>query len=728
MLHQTHLHLKRGSFLYVSLLVLACVFAHLGCSEPESDPPRASGSNHPYAGPMSLDEMVAYADVIVHVEPAESISARTLDIPDEISKANRERRNQIVEFVAALEARFRVVEYLKGTGDGRVTVVIPNYDDYEVWYATEDEALARAELLKSRRSTKWDDRQALLFLKEAESANELDPSVVYPSETYRFVGILATGDYPKYYSLDSKYTRVWLPSVSAPVVSGQAGQLSSSSDDDMRFFTEAPAKGVSAGSSAAVTDTATETTSPQTPSVSKSELRTRIAEIDAVFKEGEGIDGYDECVLHMFLMERVYGSEYGRYIANPVFEWHLDSGLAAKTIIHSGRGWGSPGTMDVKYWLTGPDADLFYQGVFNMDVFKSQGDEQIRSTRPIPEGTYRFNTDHQNPWEKPCNYVPEERTSNEIVYVTAPSGTVHEAFFDPVDEGSSVVADDYRGQLAPTDFSVDSSSTTIRRIGWDANRVWMEFSSSPSLVGHHIDFIELDGSIGLTLDFDDATIVATDAGGQALVWGVCGQPWSDGDLLMLRISESGEGLTGATNDATCDGEAVSMTVPLRTASFAPTSDALIKPILSPYGTASGCGTDGLWACLDEAVPDEDGSLVYLFTNSALRVGFTVGSGDVSGTLVDVRFEVALKAQSGTVDAGAYGFTVYSGSDAIATLSGPQALGSEEWTTLAVSDASILSGLSSGLTSVAFQVNALTSGPRLEWTWVKMVVDYKPTGS
>ena len=209
---------------------------------------------------------------------------------------------------------------------------------------------------------------------------------------------------------------------------------------------------------------------------------------------------------------------------------------------------------------------------------------------------------------------------------------------------------------------------------------------------------------------------------------MCGQPWSDGDLLMLRISESGEGLTGATNDATCDGEAVSMTVPLRTASFAPTSDALIKPILSPYGTASGCGTDGLWACLDEAVPDEDGSLVYLFTNSALRVGFTVGSGDVSGSPVEVRFEIALKAQSGTVDAGAYGFTVYSGSDAVATVSGAQELGSEEWTTLTVSDASILSGLSSGLSGVAFQVNAPTSGPRLEWSWVRMVVDYRPTGS
>ena len=80
-----------------------------------------------------------------------------------------------------------------------------------------------------------------------------------------------------------------------------------------------------------------------------------------------------------------------------------------------------------------------------------------------------------------------------------------------------------------------------------------------------------------------------------------------------------------------------------------------------------------------------------------------------------------------MDAGTYGFTVYSGSDAVATVSGAGELGSEEWMTLEVSDASIVSGLSSGLSGVAFQVDAPTSGSRLEWSWVRMVVDYEPSG-
>ena len=41
-----------------------------------------------------------------------------------------------------------------------------------------------------------------------------------------------------------------------------------------------------------------------------------------------------------------------------------------------------------------------------------------------------------------------------------------------------------------------------------------------------------------------------------LSWGVCDQPWQDGDKLMIRISESGADLTGTTNDADCATTAV----------------------------------------------------------------------------------------------------------------------------------------------------------------------------
>ena len=78
----------------------------------------------------------------------------------------------------------------------------------------------------------------------------------------------------------------------------------------------------------------------------------------------------------------------------------------------------------------------------------------------------------------------------------------------------------------------------------------MEFSPSAPPSGHHVDFIALDGSVALRLKIDDAT-QTVDGDSTALSWGVCSQPWEAGDKLMLRISESGADITGATNDAEC---------------------------------------------------------------------------------------------------------------------------------------------------------------------------------
>ena len=55
-----------------------------------------------------------------------------------------------------------------------------------------------------------------------------------------------------------------------------------------------------------------------------------------------------------------------------------------------------------------------------------------------------------------------------------------------------------------------------------------------SLAGHKLDFIELDGSVGIALEVFSAT--EDDMAG-TLTWDVAEQPWEDGDKLMLRIRE-----------------------------------------------------------------------------------------------------------------------------------------------------------------------------------------------
>ena len=58
--------------------------------------------------------------------------------------------------------------------------------------------------------------------------------------------------------------------------------------------------------------------------------------------------------------------------------------------------------------------------------------------------------------------------------------------------------------------------------------------------------------MSLRLDFNDAQESVADDGTTTLTWGVCEQPWEDGDLLMLRIADDirDDGVV-ATNDSGC---------------------------------------------------------------------------------------------------------------------------------------------------------------------------------
>ena len=99
-----------------------------------------------------------------------------------------------------------------------------------------------------------------------------------------------------------------------------------------------------------------------------------------------------------------------------------------------------------------------------------------------------------------------------------PPGTLHEAFFDPVDIGTAVGADSSDGVLKPAAFTVGGANTTISSLKWEAGTATMALSPSASLSGYAIDFIALDGSVSLTLSFDDAT-----QSGGTLTWSV-GEP------------------------------------------------------------------------------------------------------------------------------------------------------------------------------------------------------------
>ena len=121
------------------------------------------------------------------------------------------------------------------------------------------------------------------------------------------------------------------------------------------------------------------------------------------------------------------------------------------------------------------------------------------TARPLPAGAYRFYWAEQGRLNALCDAMPEEhRTRNEIVVtVTAPTGTLHEAFFDPVTIGTGVGADASNGVIKPVSFTVGGSSTSVTGLKWDNGSVVLSLSPHSSLAGQKLDFIDLDGSVSL---------------------------------------------------------------------------------------------------------------------------------------------------------------------------------------------------------------------------------------
>ena len=269
----------------------------------------------------------------------------------------------------------------------------------------------------------------------------------------------------------------------------------------------------------------------QSADFSIDELRARIVAMESLLREGKDIEGWEDCIASRFLQEN-YRRAQGDSLSSVFDVEPSPSGLPADSIVDKFD------TTSHTQWFTGDSASLFHYGAY-----------EITTTRPLPAGAYEVNSHFQDLEWVPCDYVPPP-----VIWrynFESAAGTLHEAFFDPVDIGGAVGADGASGVLKPASFTFDGSDAAIERIAWRDGQVQLSLSPRISLADHHIDFIALDGSVALRLDFDDAVERVDDDDVATLAWGVCEQPWVDGDMLMLRISESPADLAGVTFNADC---------------------------------------------------------------------------------------------------------------------------------------------------------------------------------
>ena len=478
-----------------------------------------ASSSSETGGTASLEEIIVGSDVIARARFL-SVSRASIGI---VAKAGDWIDSDVSYYIPAMEHRFEVLEYLKGSGSSEIVAVV--YEGQGQEFDTAQGARLLGTNLVSDRDTTWDSREAIVFLK--------DSAVTIPNLAAADRYSLGPADV---YGIDSPYQKRWLPAADA-ASSSDTEERSAKPPGEQRFLLDAPT-----GYSSSVATRSVPTTITNAPTIALAELKQKIADLQAEVDAGDGSEEYRKCVYWKYAWTSFI--EYKKQENGGVYpRVHTDAEIV------SGAPEGTKVAQDrharVSIAQLGPtEPEDSPEGIFvlfgeDVERFDYRYPGVVYVARPLPQGEYKVFWGGVPIKYIPCDGWPdEEKESDELaITVTAPAGTLHEAFFDPVAlSGGGVGATGSSGVIDPDEFTVGSDDVEIDGLEWRSGSVVLELDDYVSLSGQTLDFIELDGSIDTTLDVSDATVNQTTA---TWTWSVDSQPWEDGDLLMLRIRETG---------------------------------------------------------------------------------------------------------------------------------------------------------------------------------------------
>ena len=492
------------------IVLIVCLTVGLGLpgdADAHTGPPPPSPSSKV---PPSLEELAFSSDAIVvaslqSIEMDVEVYLGQRDIPGKTSWQGigiDPHAFEIVEFYRPIQVlTFQVDEYLKGSGPSTLLVEVPMYGDSYGSIPIDEfvslqGALQHVETTIRERNATWDDRPGILFLVEG--------NVWGAREFYLSVDRRVEGAY--LYTVDS-LNKAWLP-----------GAVTGPDPQEFIFdVNEFP---------------------PVT--VSRKQVEDTIAEMVAA--QTSNIPGYADCVRRQIYDER---DERGRLQEGTPREFRtwddieVESGLPKGAVIYYSPSESKPsnkpsGDLELywgRHWLAGPDADLFsFAGIEDPtpdDKYFAKGRLGIITTRPLPKGTYKFTYYDQYEVNMTCDYISPTDYYQWTITVTGPSGTLHEAFFDPTDAGTN--------DISPAKFS-PMGDAKIESLEWRDGKVVLALSAYMDLGEYTLDIIALDGSVALSLPVSDAAI---DEESGTFSWDVAEQPWEYGDKLMLRIWRDG---------------------------------------------------------------------------------------------------------------------------------------------------------------------------------------------
>ena len=487
----------------LSLLVVVLLALAVSCDGSSSHPSQYQGDDHPSEvinvfGQVSLEEMIASVDVIARVRLGSVTAfAEELDLGGEIGRRH----------FAVMEYTLNVQEYIQGTGDNTIKAGVI---ERGLGHTSSGDAAVLAAQFLEWRDPQWDNKEAIVFLEGEHPGPYGMGSIDAENGPY----------YGDEYSIASPHTKYWLPEVAG------ARGASSASSSNKRFFLDAPTgSGGGGGASGA------SRSSSSTPTITLASLKTKVRDFNQELSSGGRSDAYRMCLIDKREAERRVRERGDLPYQRPLrtYNKELQSGLPAGAVVYPKDYAGdrtpvTPGRWDGVRDLRGQDAHLFV----------SHNSEVVDTTRPLPAGEYRYYEEWQRASLVICNGQPSEteRDYDIIVTVTAPDGTLHEAFFDPVSSGDAVGYFGAGDALRPTTFTTGDATTTIQSLKWQDSAVTLGLQPYNALEEHILDFITGDGTTTLSLEASAAT---GDSTAGTLTWAVGSQPWFSGDELMLRL-------------------------------------------------------------------------------------------------------------------------------------------------------------------------------------------------
>ena len=493
----------------------------------------------PSATPLpQTDEVTEYSYWRPPIAHGDTLMEQKIALSDVIVRAAMNSLSS--EVVVDADGKYRVVlkfnlsvsEYLKGTGPSSIVAV---WVDGGIRDTNADAIYWKARILEER-DNQWDDREALIFLRSSGSGfgTALDGQLKLADHFLLGLGVMYLLD--DRYSLHSKASRSWLPAASVQATEGVSPDA-----DSREYLLDVPSSSGGAGAAAE---------SSTTPTITLANLKKRIKEVAAELNGGDGSEVYKECIRDKYQHERE--NRYFRQLdgsdayVNLLEYSELASGQPAGTVLDQWQRSGYYPNHKSKTWFVGSYADLISVAQGEATPLDIDGDGKLTAwidglrftqtfstTRPLPAGEYKL--DRREVWAMflACNYV---LSADWTVTVTAPTGTLHEMFFDPVTVGSAIAADATNGTLEPRAFTgVGSVSATLGRIAYESGAVKLKVTPVTALAGHVVDVIELNGGVSLSLGVASATV---DAANDTLSWSVSSAPWEAGDKLMVRIREA----------------------------------------------------------------------------------------------------------------------------------------------------------------------------------------------